>query len=369
MNNNSNINNSMNNINSNTYLKRMHSLTKGFLKSKKNSIKITWNNLSFFQKLILIVVLFVLPLVFLLIYLFSKSNINLNRNLNADYSLLDINNNLPFIGIVNNSDENYKSSLSSYLTSNYPDMISNSKLNYKINHNKLKNEVDGTYTYSIWMYINGDESGVYNYFRSKFVTDGTGSSNSLPDYNWSNFRYNNFKNVFLRGDSPADVENLNSIKQYPGIWLGPELTNMYLVFSNGSDSESYLLENLELNKWINITVTINNNSVSIFRNGLLEITGLVTGSLYVNNIGNKNIYFLGNPKTTDTKPQGFPGFINYFNFYNSVLTPEEINKLYMNYLPLISAYMSKSNYYNLSNAPTVNVITDETSYLETFNMV
>ena len=132
MNNNSNINNSMNNINSNTYLKRMHSLTKGFLKSKKNSIKITWNNLSFFQKLILIVVLFVLPLVFLLIYLFSKSNINLNRNLNADYSLLDINNNLPFIGIVNNSDENYKSSLSSYLTSNYPDMISNSKLNYKM---------------------------------------------------------------------------------------------------------------------------------------------------------------------------------------------------------------------------------------------
>ena len=219
------------------------------------------------------------------------------------------------------------------------------------------------------MYINGDESGVYNYFRSKFVTDGTGSSNSLPDYNWSNFRYNNFKNVFLRGDSPADVENLNSIKQYPGIWLGPELTNMYLVFSNGSDSESYLLENLELNKWINITVTINNNSISIYRNGLLEITGLVSGSLYLNNISNKNIYFLGNPKLTDENSGGFPGFINYFNFYNRVLTPEEINKLYMNYLPLISAYMSKSNYYNLSNAPTVNVITDETSYLETFNMV
>lgn len=373
MNNNNNINNSMNVMNSNTYLKRMHDLTKDFMNSRKKFIKIIWDNLTFFQKIILIIVIFVLPLIFLLIYLFSKSNINLNRNLNADYSLLDINNNLPFIGIVNNSDENYKNLLSSYLKKNYPDMISNDELNYNINHNKLKNEVDGTYTYSMWMYINGDETGVYNYFRYitdvTGVTDVTGTSNSLPDYNWSNFRYNNFKNIFLRGDSPADVENLNSIKQYPGIWLGPELTNMYLVFSNGSDSESYLLENLELNKWINITVTINNNSVSIYRNGLLEITGLVSGSLYLNNIGNKNIYFLGNPKTTDENSGGFPGFINYFNFYNKVLTPEEINKLYMNYLPLISGYMSKSNYYNLSKAPTVNVITDETSYLETFNMV
>jgi len=244
-------------------------------------------------------------------------------------------------------------------------MISNSELNYKINHNKLKNEVDGTYTYSIWLYINGDESGVYNYFRNTLLTNST---NTLADYNWSNFRYNKFKNVFLRGDSPADVENLNKIKQYPGMWLGPELTNMYLVFSNGTNSESYLLENLELNKWMNITITISNNAVSIFRNGELEVTGLVSGSLYLNNINNKNIYFLGNPKLTSSSAEGFPGFINYFNFYNRVLTPSEIKTLYMNYVPIISSYMSKSNYYNLSIAPTVDVITDDTEYTETFNV-
>jgi len=367
--NNNNNNNSMNIMNANTYFKGVKYLTDRFLKYRRNIFKDNWNKLSFFQKLIIIGVFLILPLILLLIYLFRKSNIKINRNLNADYSLLDINNDLPFIGIVNNSNEDYKNLLNIYLKKYYNDMISNGELNYKINHNKLKNEVDGTYTYSMWIYINGNETGVYNYFRSKILSDKDITTTTMADYNWSNFRYNNYKNIFVRGDSPADVENLNSIKQYPGIWLGPELTKMYLVFSNGSDSESYLLENLELNKWINITVTINNNSVSIYRNGLLEITYLVSGSLYVNNIGNKNIYFLGNPKTTDTKPQGFPGFINYFNFYNRVLTPEEINKLYINYLPLISAYMSKSNYYNLSTSPTVNVITDETSYLETFNMV
>ena len=104
---------------------------------------------------------------------------------------------------------------------------------------------------------------------NKLLTNGT-----LNEYNWSNFRYNKFKNIFVRGDNPNDVENLNKIKQYPGMWLGPELTNLYLVFSNGSNSESFLLENLELNKWMNITITINGNTLSIVRNGFLEMTGL-----------------------------------------------------------------------------------------------
>jgi hypothetical protein len=152
------------------------------------------------------------------------------------------------------------------------------------------------------------------------------------------------------------------------MWLGPELTNLYLVFSNGSNSESFLLENLELDKWMNITVTINGNTLSIYRNGFLEMTGLVSSLLYLNNIKNKSIYFLGNPNLSSTSQEGFPGFINYFNFYNRVLTPDEINTLYVNYLPLISTYMSNSNSYNLQLAPSVNVINDDTSYSESINI-
>jgi hypothetical protein len=198
---------------------------------------------------------------------------------------------------------------------------------------------------------------------NKMLTNGT-----LNEYNWSNFRYNKFKNIFVRGDNPNDVENLNKIKQYPGMWLGPELTSLYLVFSNGSNSESFLLENLELNKWMNITITINGNTLSIYRNGFLEMTSLVSSLLYLNNIKNKSIYFLGNPNLNSTSQEGFPGFINYFNFYNRVLTPDEINTLYVNYLPLISTYMGKSNSYNLQLAPSVSVINDDTSYSESINI-
>ena len=183
--NNNNNNNSMNIMNANTYFKGVKDLTDRFLKHRGNMFKDNWNNFSFFQKLIIIGVFLILPLILLIIYLLKKSNIKINRNLNADYSLLDINNELQFIGIVNNGDENYKNLLNLFLKKYYPDMISNNELNYNINHNKLKNEVDGTYTYSIWMYINGDESGVYNYFKSKLLSDKDVTTTTMADYNWS----------------------------------------------------------------------------------------------------------------------------------------------------------------------------------------
>ena len=39
------------------------------------------------------------------------------------------------------------------------------------------------------------------------------------------------------------LDHLSSLDfkyQYPGVWLGPELTNLYIVFGNGTNIESYL---------------------------------------------------------------------------------------------------------------------------------
>lgn len=348
------------------YFKRMYELTKEYLKRRQGRLKAWWNSYTFFQKLVLILIFVGIPVMIFLFWVGRSTVQSLNRNLGANYSCLDITNDLPFIGVVS-SDTTYQSLLTQYLTTYYPSMLSNGSLNYKIQHNYLTNEVDGEYTYSMWLYINGNESGVYSYFKHVLMNLLKTNNTISDNYNWSNYRYKHFKNVFVRGDSPQDTDNLNSIKQYPGLWLGPELTNLYVVFSNGTNSESYLLENLELNKWINITVTINNNTVSIFRNGELEITGMISGNLYINNIGNKNLYFMGDPVLGSTN-QGFPGFMNYFNFYNSVLTPTEIRTLYTNYLPLISSYMKKSISYSIETAPTVNIISETQSFDETVDV-
>ena len=108
-------------------------------------------------------------------------------------------------------------------------MIKNSELNYKINRTSLTNELDGQYTYSMWIYINGDESGVYNYFNHT-LSEYLKTSDSFSNHKWSNFRFKKFKNVFLKIYDPNEDSDLNKIKQYPGVWLGPELTNLYIVF-------------------------------------------------------------------------------------------------------------------------------------------
>ena len=368
-NNNSNVSLNSTNISNNEatllYFKRIANLTKEYFSRNKGRIKRWWNNFSFFQKLILIIIFIGIPIIYFIYWVGNKSVQNLNRNLGANYSFLEIKNSLPFLSVVSKTSKE-KALLENYLRKYYPNMIKNSELNYKINHTSLTNELDGQYTYSMWIYINGDESGVYNYFNHT-LSNYLKTSDSFSNHKWSNFRFKKFKNVFLRGDDPNEDSDLNKIKQYPGVWLGPELTNLYIVFGNGINIETYLLENLELNKWINITVTINNNYVSIFRNGYLEVTGMISSDLYINNIGNKNCYFMGNPSLGNNN-EGYPGFINFFNFYNKVLTPEEIHKLYNNYLPLISSYMKKSIMYNIEISPSVNIISENQSFDEVINI-
>jgi hypothetical protein len=368
-NNNSNISLSSTNISNNEatkmYFKRIANLTKEYLSRNHGKVQRWWNNFSFFQKLILIILFIGIPAIYFIYWVGNKSVQSINRNLGADYSLLEITNTLPFISVVSNNSEE-QSLLKTYLKKYYSSMIKNGELNYKISHTELINKTDRKYTYSMWLYINGNESGVYNYFNH-VLSNLLKTKKSFDDHKWSNYRYKKFKNIFLRGDDPNNDSDLNKIKQSPGVWLGPELTNLYIVFGNGENIESYLLENLELNKWINITVTIDNNTISIFKNGYLEITGMISSDLYINNIGNKNCYFMGNPSLGKTN-EGYPGFINYFNFYNKVLTPEEIYRLYNNYLPLISSYMKKSISYNIEISPSVNIISENQSFDEVINI-
>ncbi len=76
---------------------------------------------------------------------------------------------------------------------------------------------------------------------------------------------------------------------------------------------------------------------------------------------------MGNPSLGNNN-EGYPGFINFFNFYNKVLTPDEIHKLYNNYLPLISSYMKKSIMYNIEISPSVNIISENQSFDEVINI-
>lgn len=346
------------------YFKRIGELTKQIMKRRREKMLAWWGGLTMFQKIFIIIILIGIPII--LFYVYFRNKIVINRHLSADKSELVIKNNLPFIGLVDN-DDNFREVLTKYLKVIYPSMLKRSNLNYVVPSNQLRNDLNGEYTYSFWIYITGNEAGLYSYFVDQ-LSQELRMNVSLKPYSFGNFRFRDFKAVMHRGDdiSGSNVD-LNSINQYPGFWLGPNLTNLYVVFSNNSNSESFMLENLELNRWINITTTINGNAVSVFRDGMLEITGLVSSSIYLSNIRYKNIYFAGGP-SLNGGVQGFPGFLNYFNYYNRVLNPDDIQTLYNNYLPLISSLKKKADQYNIENTSTIDVITNEQTFSGKINV-
>lgn len=206
-----------------------------------------------------------------------------------------------------------------------------------------KSETTNAFSYQFWIYING--------------------SNNFPDNDnyfntWSNYRYDQWKNVFYRGDPIEIIDSdgnatgqkvdMNTMLQFPGVWLAPKLNNLSVVFNNGTETMERLeIENIPMNEWLCITILVEGYSVGVYINGKLENTILIN-QIYPTNIQEKNIYIgmdkLLNECTTDctsgTKG-GFPGFIGEMIYYPYVLTLTDIQESYNYYKKIVDDYQKK----------------------------
>jgi hypothetical protein len=258
----------------------------------KLSISIIFAIITFFVISLLSVTLAVSFIILYIIVVVQISN-NRTKNVRKSFEETDIEiNNKPF-NCVNNS-----------LT------ISNKRI--------LKDLTGGYFSYSYWLYINGND-------------------NSLSESNWNNFRNDEWKLILYRGNEMTD--NLDNLIQYPGFWLTPKLNNLIIVFQNGNMVERIEIDNIEFNKWLNIVVVVELKSISVYVNGLLEVSvnlhktipQMNTYNLYVSNDKNNS---------KDPKVYGFPGSIAQLTYYNYTLKPSDINKLYNNYNNIINKYQN-----------------------------
>ena len=115
--------------------------------------------------------------------------------------------------------------------------------------------------------------------------------------------------------------NRTAPRHSPSIWLYP-LTNSIKVVTSTTGSNgvsSCDVENIPLQKWVNIVYVLNNRSVDIYVNGKLERTCILEG-IPVN---------LKNDKLTINYNSGFYGKMGKFQYYTSTLSPEQIAKIYM----------------------------------------
>jgi hypothetical protein len=199
-----------------------------------------------------------------------------------------------------------------------------------ISNTSFLQEVQPGYaSYSIWFYINGN--------------------------NWSKYRYDDWKCMMYRGTKVETNNDQYTIAtQYPGFWLTPTLNNLVIVFQHdGSNAERIQIDNIEMNKWINVITVIENKSVSVYINGLLDRINNI--DLSPVDVSNYNLFL--NPQTKKEKTAyGFPGYMTDIIYYNYPLTINNIKQSYDYYSKKINNYQEKtdikSNNYSLSTLIT-----------------
>ncbi len=274
------------------YVKNQFSNVQNYAQNRYEDVKGTVSKLSGTQMILILIIFIILIIMIYLYYRNKKEQEKIYRFNNEPLFMTGIEQNKP-----HNTKKIYK----------YIDPENGKVTSYIPGY--LFNEQNGTqYTFSFWMFINGKEWG---------------------------YRFGEWKHIFHRGSAPpSNTESINAqivglTTQLPGFWLSPKENRLNCILTTGKSGEERLtIDDIEINKWINIVMVLNNNSVSLYRDGLLErSTNLLQkvrstkDATYVNYFG------------------GFAGNMAYLQYFNRALTPEEVQKLYHGFRGNIDKYI------------------------------
>ena len=132
-------------------------------------------------------------------------------------------------------------------------------------------------------------------------------------------------NLYLNTDwnnDPKLPKTILNNNGSPDMYWFPEssLLKVQIIYNEMGDFKYYDfdLENFETQKWTNITLTVHNKEVIIYKNGEVH---------KVKNIDNPNLL---NYRTMQIgeKDNNFNGYIGNIDYYNYVLNKKDVKKLY-----------------------------------------
>jgi hypothetical protein len=160
--------------------------------------------------------------------------------------------------------------------------------------------------------------------RSINATDGI-------EFTWSvwinidNLTYNSgkYKCVFYKGNdyatNPNDTEavGLNFPNNAPGVYIAPNTNNLIIMMNTFNViNEEIVINDIPLNKWFNVIIRCQNNTLDIYINGTITKSHTLHG-VPKQNYGDIYVAPLG----------GFDGYISNLWYYNYALGTSEIAKL------------------------------------------
>lgn len=206
----------------------------------------------------------------------------------------------------------------------------------------------------IYIYRSEDQRPV-PYIPNYLLKEKSGNQNTysfwiMIDGKQWNYRFGDWKHIFHRGTDPRIMEDsiggeMRDItklsRQMPGFWLAPAINKLVCVYTTMRDGkiieEKLEIDDIELNRWVNLVVVLNIDNVGLYRNGKLEKIINLRGKIVADR-SNVYINYYG----------GFAGNMCYFQYFDRVLQPSEINKLHKNFAGKIRRYVEYINRRKLS---------------------
>jgi len=183
-----------------------------------------------------------------------------------------------------------------------------------------KNE--GEYSFSSWIYIddwnykNGSKKHIlYHTNDLSAYTAGTSDTDSTG----AGFNIDQDADDDLNISMYLD-ENKNDLHT---------MLNVRDSSTDSSNKEIITIENINLQKWVNIIFTVNNRTIDIYINGKLVKTKTFENLIDVPNFSKNHLFITPYDKDSADLP-GFGGYISKIRFYPYFVSPRQAWNIYYN---------------------------------------
>jgi len=129
-----------------------------------------------------------------------------------------------------------------------------------------------------------------------------------------------YKHIFSKGNSNLDPNGLIQPNNAPGLYIAPN-TNTLVVMMNTFHviNDEILIPNIPMNKWVNVIIRCQNNTLDVYVNGTISRSVNLIG-VPKQNYGDVFVAMNG----------GFSGYISNLWYYNYALGTAAIQNLYKN---------------------------------------
>ena len=155
-----------------------------------------------------------------------------------------------------------------------------------------------------------------------------------------NLKYMNgqYKHIFHKGNDDIIFNNeedmgLNFPNNAPGLYLHPTKNSLVVVMNTFKTiNEKIEIDNIPLNKWLNVVIRVENKNVDVYINGNIKVRHVLS-SVPKQNYGDVFVNMNG----------GFSGYLSKLRYYNYGLNPREIIKIIENGPSLKSEELNLTN--------------------------